>query len=93
MINTVLLFRLRTRRERLNWKRERVQNATYHSTIKAMLAHKRSCRGIKDVDADEEESSEDDEDGMWRIDDDANDEDVDMNRNIFHRINQLFGIE
>ena len=55
-----------------------------------MLAHKRSCRGIEDVDSDEEESSEDDEDGMWRI---ADDEDVDMNRNIFHRINQLFGIE
>ena len=65
----------------------------YHSTITAIVAHKRLYKGRKNLESDDEESCENKEDKTWISDDGANgEEDVDTNSNIFHQINRFFGI-
>ena len=56
-----------------NWKLEKRtfdKCSLYHSTIKAMVAHKRFCKGRENLNCDDEEPSEDEEDKMWISDDD-----------------------
>ena len=68
----------------------------YHSTIKAMKVHKQECTGIVEEYL-EEDSSDDEDDAVWVEDfEEEGDEDaVDdgFQRNIFHEINKVFGIE
>ena len=53
-----------------------------------MVAHKRLYKGRKNLESDDEKSSENEEDKTWISDDGANgEEDVVTNSNIFHQIN------